>query len=340
MGNVLAAGPGSMPSPPSGVPPPPQAPGFMPSPPSPGSEPAAPDGPLNIPEDSGPGTFEDLHKKCKDLFPVPYEGAKILVNKGLSNHFQISHTITMSSLQPSGYKFGCTYVGTKQYSPMEAFPIFIGDIDPSGNLNANIIHQFTKNTRCKFAAQIQNNRWLAGQVTTDYKGTDYSASLTVANPDIINGSGVIVAQYLQNVTKHLVLGTELVYQRGPTVPGNQLAVYTLAGRYSGNNWQLSGNLTPIAGSMHLCYYHKVGENTQIGTEIEGSLRTQECTATLGYQIDLPVTNFTFRGQIDSNWCVGATLEKKLLPLPFTMSLSGFANHVKNTYRFGVALIIG
>ena len=45
--------------------------------------------------------------------------------------------------------------------------------------------------------------------------------------------GVIVAQYLQNVTKHLVLGTELVYQRGPTVPGNQLAVYTLAGRYSG-----------------------------------------------------------------------------------------------------------
>jgi len=28
--------------------------------------------------------------------------------------------MTMSSLQPSGYKFGCTYVGTKQYSPSEA----------------------------------------------------------------------------------------------------------------------------------------------------------------------------------------------------------------------------
>jgi len=48
-----------------------------------------------------------------------FEGGKLVVNKGLSSHFQISHTMTMSSLQPSGYKFGCTYVGTKQYSPSE-----------------------------------------------------------------------------------------------------------------------------------------------------------------------------------------------------------------------------
>jgi len=55
-----------------------------------------------------------------DIFPVVFEGGKLVVNKALSSHFQISHTMTMSSLQPSGYKFGCTYVGTKQYSPSEA----------------------------------------------------------------------------------------------------------------------------------------------------------------------------------------------------------------------------
>ena len=59
-----------------------------------------------------------------DVFPSPFEGAKLLVNKGLSNHFQISHTLTMSTLQPSGYKFGCTYVGTKQYSPSEVSRLF------------------------------------------------------------------------------------------------------------------------------------------------------------------------------------------------------------------------
>lgn len=85
--------------------------------------------------------------------PANFEGAKLMVNKGLSNHFQVSHTINLSS-QQSGYKFGATYVGTKQLSPSEAFPVILGDIDPAGNLNANIIHQFTPAIRCKFASQV------------------------------------------------------------------------------------------------------------------------------------------------------------------------------------------
>ena len=77
-----------------------------------------------------------------------------MVNKGLSNHFQISHTLNMSSVTPSGYRFGATYVGTQQFGPSEAYPILLGDIDPSGNLNANIIHQFHKNIRTKLVAQV------------------------------------------------------------------------------------------------------------------------------------------------------------------------------------------
>jgi hypothetical protein len=46
------------------------------------------------------------------------------------------------------------------------------------------------------------------------------------------------------------------------------------------------------------------------------------------------------GQLDSNWCVGAVFEKKLLPFPFTLALSGYANHPKAQYRFGVGLIVG
>jgi len=51
----------------------------------------------------------------------------------------------------------------------------------------------------------------------------------------------------------------------------------------------------MAGAVHLCYYQKAGESMQWGVEMEGSLRTQECTATVGYQIDLPKSNLTFRG---------------------------------------------
>ena len=61
-------------------------------------------------------------------------------------------------------------------------------------------------------------------------------------------------------------------------------------------WQFSGSLTPLAGGVHLCYYQKAGESVQMGVELEGSLRTQECTATVGYQIELPKSNLTFRGK--------------------------------------------
>lgn len=126
-----------------------------------------------------------------DVFPVIFEGAKLMVNKGLSNHFQVSHTINMSPVTPSCYRFGATYVGTKQISPSEAFPILLGDIDPSGNLNAHIIHQFGQRVKAKFITQIQNNKFTATQFTTEYKGNDYTVSLTAGNTDIINESGML-----------------------------------------------------------------------------------------------------------------------------------------------------
>lgn len=72
---------------------------------------------------SNPGSYEDLHKKTKEIFPVIFEGFKFTLNKMLSTHFQINHSLTLSSVVPSGYKFGATYVGTNQFSPSEVYNI-------------------------------------------------------------------------------------------------------------------------------------------------------------------------------------------------------------------------
>jgi len=284
-----------------------------------------------------PGTMEELHKRCKDVMPVFFEGAKLMVNKGLSNHFQVSHTINLSSAQ-SGYRFGATYVGTKQYGPSEAFPVILGDIDPSGNLNANIIHQFTPNVRCKFASQIQQNKLTAAQLTTDYRGSDFTSSITVGNPNLINNSGVIVGHYLQSVTNKLALGSEIAYQYGPQVPGGEIAILSAAGRYGDEKSVWSGTFG--MSGVHVCYYQRASEQLQIGVEIETSLRMQEATATIGYQVDLPKADLVFRGMVDTNWNVAAVLEKKLQPLPFSFALSGLLNHQKNSFRLGCGLIIG
>ena len=49
-------------------------------------------------------------------------------------------------------------------------------------------------------------------MTADYKADSWTSSLTLANPDIVNGSGVGVLHYLKSVTPNLALGAELAYQ--------------------------------------------------------------------------------------------------------------------------------
>lgn len=71
----------------------------------------------------------------------------------------------------------------------------------------------------------------AAQLTTDYRGQDFTASMTVGNPNLINNSGVFVTHYLQSVTNKLSLGAELAYQYGPAVPGGEIAIVSAAGRY-------------------------------------------------------------------------------------------------------------
>lgn len=61
----------------------------------------------------------DLYFQSSEVFPTPVEGFKLAVNKGLSNHFQISHTLSLGAFSPSSYHFGTTYVGSKQLGPTE-----------------------------------------------------------------------------------------------------------------------------------------------------------------------------------------------------------------------------
>ncbi|XP_014674412.1 PREDICTED: mitochondrial import receptor subunit TOM40 homolog 1-like [Priapulus caudatus] len=342
MGSVLATGPQPVVSPPVGAPPPPMSanPSIVQDDPShsAGEQGIVSDKEVESSNTLNPGTFEDLHKKCKDVMPSVFEGAKLLVNKGLSSHFQISHTISMGSVQPSGYRFGGTYVGTKQYSPAEAFPILIGDVDPSGDLNANIIHRPFPNLQCKLAAQIQKSKFVAQQLTTDYKGSDFTASLTLGNIDVITESGVIVCHYLQRVTDRLAMGAELAYQYGQAVPGTQIGVLSVGGKYTGDKFTASGQIG--GAGVHACYWHKASDQLQVGVELEANLRMQESVATIGYEIDMPKANVVFKGMFDSNMQVGAVLEKRLQPLPFTFALSAMMNHQKNMTRVGIGLILG
>lgn len=284
---------------------------------------------------SNPGSFDELHRKCKEVFPQQMEGVKLIINKALSSHFQVSHTIHMSTVGPSNYHLNATYVGDQQLSPTEAFPTLIGDIDNGGSLNAQMLHLLAERIRTKAVFQTQQARFVTWQFDTEYRGDDYTATLTLGNPDLISESIIVVAHFLQSVTSRLVLGGEMVYHRRP---GEEGAIVTLAGKYTALKWVATLNLG--YGGAHASYYHRANDQIQVGVEFEANTRLQDTSFAFGYQLTLPRANMVFRGFLDSNWCVGAVLEKKLPPLPVTLALGSFLNHWKNRFHCGFSIIVG
>ncbi|XP_044615529.2 mitochondrial import receptor subunit TOM40 homolog isoform X1 [Equus asinus] len=225
-----------------------------------------------------------------ELFLIQMEGVKVRVNKGLSNHFQVNHTVALSTIGESNYHFGVTYVGTKQLSPTEAFPVLVGDMDNSGSLNAQVIHQLGPGFRSKMAIQTQQSKFVNWQVDGEYRGSDFTAVVTLGNPDVLVGSGVLVAHYLQSITPCLALGGELVYHRRP---GEEGTVMSLAGKYTLNNWLAT--ITLGQAGMHATYYHKASDQLQVGVEFEASMRMQDTSVSFGYQLGLPKAHLLFKG---------------------------------------------
>lgn len=77
---------------------------------------------------------------------------------------------------------------------LQAFPVLLGDTDLHGNVSATFIHQFGARLRTKLQAQVAKSELAVAQATTEYRGRLGTASLTVANLDLVNQSGVVVAQ--------------------------------------------------------------------------------------------------------------------------------------------------
>lgn len=134
---------------------------------------------------------------------------------------------------------------------------------------------------------------------------------------------------------HFDVGGELLYHYGS---GQEIAMMSLAGRYTSDRWIASATVGQTG--WHLSYWHKGNENVKVGVEYEYNTRAHDSSVTAGYQIEVPKSNITFRGMLDTNWTVAAVMEKRLPPLPFAFVLSGMVNHSKNQARFGFGLNIG
>ncbi|CAG7833319.1 unnamed protein product [Allacma fusca] len=317
-------------------------PTIVPPPPPPGAVPGDVEGAPAVVQNpkfkDNPGTLEELHKKCKEVFPQPFEGAKVMINKGLNQGFQVSHSITLSSITPSGYRFGATYVGTQMVSATEPALVLMGEMDPSGNLNAQGVHFVNESCKLKFGTQILNSKFATYQFSGDWRGKDWTGSVAVVNPNLFSNSGIAVFHYLQSITSRIALGAELMYQQSPQIPGGAATLLSGSARFTGDSSVWSGYYG--SNGFGLCYYRRLNEELQVGVEVENSYQHQQTVASLGYQFDIPKANFVMKAMVDTNWTVTGVFEKRLNPMPFTFALCGSLNHAKNQFRLGCGLTIG
>ncbi|RVE63834.1 hypothetical protein OJAV_G00140160 [Oryzias javanicus] len=266
-----------------------------------------------------PGSFHSLHRSCKDVFPHQIEGVKMIINKALSSFFKVSHSVHLSAVSPSYYRFHVEHLQSDDYSKDKEAPALIGEMDSSGSLNAHALLHLTERVRARTVFQTQQSQFVTWQFETEYRGSDFTAAVTVANPDVLRESVILVAHFLQSVSSGLVLGGELVYHRGRAEEGG---ILTLAGQYSRPNWVATLNADPS------------------GVEFEASTRTQETTTSFGYQMELPEANMVFRGMINSRCIIGGVLEKRLSPLPATLIMGAFVNHRGDKLQVGLGVTVG
>jgi len=291
-----------------------------------------------------PGSMETLHNRTKEIFPDAFDGARLVFNKGLSRHFQASHTVTMSSADQSGYKFGATYVGTTKYSEAEMSPILMGEVHPGdGKMSGQMIVIPRDWCRIKGIMQVQKGRAEATQLSCQLRDPITNVGLTLASVDLNSGKAMAMLEVVRGVAGRHSLGSMLVLQRAPgQIPGDVMAMATLGGRWvsSGGQWEASCTLAPFQMHANACFVRRINDSLSVATELETDYRQQMSVAGVAYQYELAKANVGFRASLNSQWCCSAVLEKRLLPYPFTLQFCGSANHVKASYRFGLGLQIG
>ncbi|OAF70823.1 Mitochondrial import receptor subunit TOM40 [Intoshia linei] len=291
-------------------------------------------------DSTNPGTYDDVLKDVKENNAMPYEGLKFLLNKSLSSRFQIQHNVSLSKLQGNFYNFGATYVGTKQISPTEMYPIFYGEMETNGNLHARVMHHFNDYIKYRGIYQIKGSDWLNVTNSIDYFTKKSTSTFTTANMDVTDGTGVYIAQHLQRITNNIDLGLEFIKQKPKEMPID-VNFMTFMGKYSKNNWSVVSNIAPTLKSLKLAYINKITENLTCSTELDSDLGKGETNTTVSIRSNIPDINTTVRGQIDSNYKVVVNVETILMPLPFTLGLCATLNHKrKDLYNLGISFTIG
>ncbi|KAG0279449.1 translocase of outer mitochondrial membrane, partial [Linnemannia gamsii] len=246
----------------------------------------------------------------------------------LTPNFQVTHSFAMGAADsPSTYNFGTAFIGQQSF--------LSGNLDTDGNVQARANYAWTNTNVSKIQSQLSTTPGQSMlQLEHDHNGQSYNLNLKAVNPSVTDSTGILIASYLQSITRNLALGAEAVLQR-PT-PQQSESTYSYVAKYTGNDYIATATYQGF-GALQASYYLRYSEKVDFGTEIQlvtaGGRR--DAVATVGGKFEF--RRSTFRGQVDTTGKVAAVLEEKIVP-GFSFLISGEMDHSKGQSRFGVGMM--
>ena len=211
-----------------------------------------------------------------------------------------------------------------------------GNVDNEGQLSARFNYRWTDGLVTKSNIQIAPGEMQSVlQLEHEYTGRDFSASLKMLNPSVLDGglTGIYIGSYLQSITPSLSLGLEAVWQR-PVTSQPPEAALSYNARYASNDWAATAQIQPH-GTINTTFWRRLTENVQAGIDTTLSLvpspvglmggggLTKEGVTTFGAKYDFHMS--TFRAQIDTHGKLGVVLEKRVAA-PVTMTFAADVDH--------------
>eukprot|EP00040_Diaphanoeca_grandis_P032224 m.194967 g.194967 ORF g.194967 m.194967 type:complete len:327 (-) comp32543_c10_seq3:816-1796(-) len=294
--------------------------------------------PPQMPEMPEPGPWDGLGREAAEVLFYPNmmsEGLRFQFNRPCSENMQASHKIVVGDAKESGYTFSPTFVGThKNEGSPQGFPVLMGSIDTSGNLVSQIVHEPLNGLTTKFSGQTQGAQWMGAQVEVGYSGSDYTSSLTFANPNPIARSGIVVATYLQKLSKSFAAGAEYVYQ---SAQGQEQPALSGALRYRTDTNTFLAKFSPTQMNLNMSYHHKLDMKTVFATDLMVDAGRNIAQANFGWQANYRTA--VFKGQVTTNGEVAAMLEQDIIPQVMGISFNAVLDHFKGDAKFGLGFIL-
>ncbi|KMZ58667.1 Mitochondrial import receptor subunit TOM40 [Zostera marina] len=283
---------------------------------------------LNLP---CPVPFEEIQREAlMSLKPDLFEGMRFDFTKGLNQNFALCHSVFMGSTEhpsqsgdivkvpSSNYEFGANFLDPKL--------MLVGRLGTDGRLNGRVKCDLTENLILKINASLTNEpHYSQGMFNFDYKGKDFRSQFQIGN------NAFYGANYIQSVSPHLSLGTEIFWLGHQRKSG-----IGFAARFNTDKWVGTAQVANT-GIVALSYVQKVSEKVSLASDFMYNHMSGDVTSSFGY--DYILRQCRLRGKIDSNGTVAAFLEERL-NMGVNFILSAEIDHRKKDYKFGFGMTVG